>query len=100
MIDRIEKIYQVADQIMHAIKHNETPMTNKIIDPNTNLPASWPESWQAYKAKVQAAEKQFGRHRPLSELQWRSIELYLRAQYNAIFPITAPEVEEDDGCSV
>lgn len=77
---RIEIVYEALDEMAQAILHNRIPMVVPELDPNTNQPCSWPDTYLAWKDKVIEAEKGFNR-KPLTKLQWQSIELYLANQY-------------------
>lgn len=80
---RIETVYKTLDEIAQAIlwNKNRIPMTEPKIDPNTNKPCSWPETYLIWKEKVLDAEKTLKTGHPLSKLQWKMIELYLENQY-------------------
>lgn len=79
---KIEILYDTIDQIAQSILKNQNriPLTEEEIDPNTNRPVSWPESWLTYKEQVKERELAFDRE-PLTDLQWRVAELYLETQY-------------------
>jgi hypothetical protein len=81
MRDRIEYVYDVMDQMAAAIQVNNIAMADQIPDPNREGErCEWPETFLAWKRKVIAAEKDFGRE-PLSPLQWLAMESYIVNQY-------------------
>jgi len=82
MSDRIERVYEALDEMGHAILAELIPMKGYNEDPNRpGEQCVWPETFLAWKQKVKRAEIIFSRE-PLSDLQWLSMELYMRNQYH------------------
>ncbi len=81
MTDRIELIYRSLDEMGEMILRNRIPTAFPQLDPNRPFePCTWPETFLAWKKKVLDAQDHFGA-RPLTDVQWWTIESYMVNQY-------------------